>query len=89
MLLKNLRFEEHSDKDKGSKIEIYDDLGTKKTLDNKNLYIRGLDKGDLALPTPSKSNASYCLLQEYFAFEKKFHFFTLDGFNLNINLNKF
>lgn len=68
---------------KVKRIEIYDDLGTKKTLKNRNIQIRGLDKDDLALPIPSKSNASYCLIQEYFAFEKKFHFFTLDGFNLN------
>ena len=39
----------------------------------------GFDDGEAVLPNPPQAQAAYGLLQEYFAFPRKFHFFEISG----------
>ena len=55
---------------------------TSENIPKKNIEYKGFDEEELALPLPEGGQSAYCLLQEYFAFEKKFNFVTLKNIDL-------
>ena len=64
-------------------VTILDQTGKLIECSKDIVQFKGFDEEELALPLPHGGQPAYCLLQEYFAFEKKFHFITLKNLNLN------
>ncbi len=92
MVLDSLSF--HIAGDWSISTELYETLSTRvKSIlvrDNKNnsinlnssaIRFQGFDESELALPQAPGTHPAYSLLQEYFAFPKKFFFFELSGFS--------
>ena len=63
-------------------VTLLDQKGNSREYSKKNIEYKGFDEEELALPLPEGGQPAYCLLQEYFAFEKKFNFVKLGGIDL-------
>ena len=63
-------------------VSLLDKKGNIKECSKKNIEFKGFAEEELALPLPEGGQPAYCLLQEYFAFEKKFNFVKLKDINL-------
>ncbi|NEX64798.1 type VI secretion system baseplate subunit TssF [Noviherbaspirillum galbum] len=61
------------------RIEILTAQGGIHRLGPRNLKEVGFDEGEEVLPQPAHAHPAYGLLQEYFAFPRKFQFFDLTG----------
>ena len=51
-------------------VTLLDQKGNIREYSKKNIEYKGFDEEELALPLPEGGQPAYCLLQEYFAFEK-------------------
>jgi type VI secretion system protein ImpG len=56
---------------------------TLRQVQGEGLTFSGLDDNEAVLPSSPKSQAGYRLVQEYFAFPQKFHFFNLNNLDLS------
>ena len=63
-------------------VTLLDQKGNIREYPKKNIEYKGFNGEELALPLPKGGQSAYCLLQEYFAFEKKFNFVTLNNIDL-------
>ncbi|MDA9689058.1 type VI secretion system baseplate subunit TssF [Betaproteobacteria bacterium] len=63
-------------------VTLLDQKGNIREYSKNNIEYKGFDEEELALPLPEGGQSAYCLLQEYFAFEKKFNFVTLKNIDL-------
>ena len=63
-------------------VTLLDQKGNIKEYPRKNIEFKGFDEEELAVPLPEGGQPAYCLLQEYFAFEKKFNFVKLKDIDL-------
>ncbi|RJF92733.1 type VI secretion system baseplate subunit TssF [Noviherbaspirillum saxi] len=61
------------------RIELVTGQGALHRLSPRNLREVGFDEGEEVLPQPAHAHPAYGLLQEYFAFPRKFQFFDLTG----------
>lgn len=61
------------------RIELVTEQGAIHRLGPRSLREVGFDEGEEVLPQPAHAHPAYGLLQEYFAFPRKFQFFDLSG----------
>jgi type VI secretion system protein ImpG len=61
------------------RIELVTGAGAIHRLSSRQLREVGFDEGEEVLPQPAHAHPAYGLLQEYFAFPRKFQFFDLTG----------
>ncbi len=65
-------------------ISVRDNQNNSINLNSSAIRFQGFNENELALPQAPGTHPAYSLIQEYFAFPKKFFFFELNGFSNKI-----